>query len=103
MPLLPEPLPSGAEAAASLIAAAAGRALLLARVARENLTWRKVLTVLVYEVPLIGACAAMGAIGCAAAGIDGSPALVIIGVLANKGPAVLDPIIEALLAGFRRR
>ncbi|MBU8545805.1 MULTISPECIES: hypothetical protein [Roseomonadaceae] len=103
MPLLPDPHPSLAEALASLIAAGAGRALLLGRAGRESITAQKLLTVLIYEVPLIAGCAAIGALACGAVGLDGSPALVVIGVLANKGPALLDPIVEGLLGAFRRR
>lgn len=103
MSLLPDPHPSLAEAAASLVAAAAGRALLLGRATRENITLQKLLTVLIYEIPLIGGCAAIGALACGAVGLDGSPALVVIGVLANKGPALLDPIVEAFLGALRRR
>lgn len=102
MSLLPEPLPSVAEAGASLLAAAAGRALLLAQVSRDSINPRRVLTVMLYEVPLIAGCAGMGALACHAVGVEGSPALVIIGVVANKGPAVLDPLIDALLAALRR-
>ncbi|MGG5811488.1 hypothetical protein [Falsiroseomonas sp. CW058] len=101
MTLLPEPLPSGAEAGASLLAAMAGRTLLLAKVSRESLTWRRVATVLVYELPLIAGCAALGALGCHAAGVEGSPALVVIGVIANKGPAVLDPVIDAAIDALK--
>jgi hypothetical protein len=102
MSLVPDPLPSLGEALASLAAAAAGRGLLLFGATRERVTRRRILMLLVYELPLIGACAVMGALGCSAVGLEGSPALVIIGLLANKGPAVLDPLLGGLLEPRRR-
>jgi hypothetical protein len=102
MSLVPDPLPSLGEALASFAAAAAGRGLLLFGATRERVTRRRLLLLLVYELPLIGACAVMGALVCGAVGVEGSPALVIIGVLANKGPAVLDPLLGDLLEPRRR-
>lgn len=95
MPLTPDAPPSITEIIYSLTAAAAGRAMLLFGVHHGKISVEDLVKVVVWELPMICACSFFGGMMAYAAGIDGYFGLLIIGVLANKGPAAFGPLFDA--------
>lgn len=83
----------------ALAAAAAGRSLLLLEARRDvPITFRRVLTAIVWEVPLIAAFALIGWHAAEVLGMDNdSWRIVLTALLANLGARGLDRLISRVL------
>lgn len=91
--------PDGPAIAKALAAAAAGRALLLLNARRDvPLTFRRMATAILYEVPLIAAFALIGWHGAEVMGLENdSGRIVLTCILANLGARGLDRLVSRVL------
>lgn len=80
----------------AMAAAAAGRALLLLEARRDvPLTWRRVMTALLYEAPLIAAFALLGWHSAALLGMQNESTRIVATVmLANLGARGIDRLVS---------
>lgn len=87
----------------ALAAAAAGRALLLLDARRDvPITWRRVTTVLLWEIPLIAAFALIGWHGAELLGLENDSAQIVLTcLLANLGARGLDRLVSRVLPPVR--
>jgi len=90
----------------ALAAAAAGRSLLLLQARRDTrlLSWQAVLTVLLYEVPLIAAFALLGWHAAALLQFDGENIRIVFTVLlAHLGARGIDLLVSRVLQPSNRQ
>jgi hypothetical protein len=96
--------PDWAAAAKALAAAFAGRALLLLNARRdEPITWRAIVAVALWEIPLIAAFALIGWHAAEVMGLHSESARVVVtAVLAHVGARGLDQIVARIFRPYDR-